>query len=1127
MNLQAVQDAYNLHPKVQHIAEKLKPQTQTTLHLQGLVGSSHAFIAAGVFKQLNKPAIFIFNDKEEAAYFQNDLQNLIEKKEILFFPDSFKKPARLQELNSHNIQLRTEVLNRVVNSPTKNEIIVTYPEALFEKVVNTSALKKSTLLIRINEKLDIDFVTDVLVNYGFDRVDFVYEPGQFSIRGGIVDVFSFGNDLPYRFELFGSDVESIRLFDPVTQLSQRKISQVTIVPNIQTQFGLEEKTSLFDFISADTIVWAKDVRFISDKLKECWEFATDLLEQLQKLGLNKDEENTYLKNPPEQNFENSEAFLSDLKKFSIIEFGKQFYFRTEDEIKFDFAPQPSFNKNFNLLISTWKKEHEEKYQLLLFSDNQKQVERFEHIFHDLKADVPFVPIYISIHEGFIDRELKLACYTDHQVFERYHRYQLKQGFSSSKAISLKLLRELKPGDFVTHIDHGVGTYSGLEKIDVNGQVQEAVRIIYRDNDLLYVSINSLHKISKFVGKEGTPPRINKLGSDAWEALKRKTKTKVKDIAKDLIQLYAKRKASKGFAYSADNYMQNELEASFIYEDTPDQLKAINDVKRDMQNQTPMDRLVCGDVGFGKTEVAIRAAFKAVIDGKQVGVLVPTTILALQHYKTFSERLKEFPVTVDYINRFKSAKEQKETLQKLAEGKIDILIGTHAITSSKVKFKDLGLLIVDEEQKFGVTTKEKLRQFRANVDTLTLTATPIPRTMQFSLMGARDLSIINTPPPNRQPIETELMPFDPEQLKEIIDYEVYRGGQVFFVHNRVKDIAELTLKIKEICPDVDVGMAHGQMEGHQLEEVMLGFIERRYDVLMSTNIVESGLDIPNANTIIIHDAQNFGLSDLHQLRGRVGRSNRKAFCYLITPPLSTLTQEARKRLTTIEEFSELGGGFQVAMRDMDIRGAGDILGGEQSGFISEIGYDTYHKILDEAIRELKETDFKDLFKDEITREENFVRDCTIDTDVEMHIPDEYVSSVAERLILYRELDELGDEAAIEKYRQRLTDRFGPVPVQVEELFDGIRLRKLAKQLGFEKIVQRRGIVKCFFLENQDSAFYQTETFTRIIGYIQHHPNKCALKQTEKNLILTLQSVRSLSEAIQLLERIIAFESVAPE
>ncbi len=1122
MNLQAVQDAYNLHPKVQHIAEKLKPQTQTTLHLQGLVGSSHAFIAAGVFKQLNKPHLFIFNDKEEAAYFQNDLQNLIEKKEILFFPDSFKKPARLQELNSHNIQLRTEVLNRVVNSPTKNEIIVTYPEALFEKVVNTSALKKSTLLIRINEKLDIDFVTDVLVNYGFDRVDFVYEPGQFSIRGGIVDVFSFGNDLPYRFELFGSDVESIRLFDPVTQLSQRKISQVTIVPNIQTQFGLEEKTSLFDFISAETIVWAKDVRFISDKLKECWEFATDLLEQLQKLGLNKDEKNSYLKNPPEQNFENSEAFLSDLKKFSIVEFGKQFYFRTEDEIKFDFAPQPSFNKNFNLLISTWKKEHEEKYQLLLFSDNQKQVERFEHIFHDLKADVPFVPIYISIHEGFIDRELKLACYTDHQVFERYHRYQLKQGFSSSKAISLKLLRELKPGDFVTHIDHGVGTYSGLEKIDVNGQVQEAVRIIYRDNDLLYVSINSLHKISKFVGKEGTPPRINKLGSDAWEALKRKTKTKVKDIAKDLIQLYAKRKASKGFAYSADNYMQNELEASFIYEDTPDQLKAINDVKRDMQNQTPMDRLVCGDVGFGKTEVAIRAAFKAVIDGKQVGVLVPTTILALQHYKTFSERLKEFPVTVDYINRFKSAKEQKETLQKLAEGKIDILIGTHAITSSKVKFKDLGLLIVDEEQKFGVTTKEKLRQFRANVDTLTLTATPIPRTMQFSLMGARDLSIINTPPPNRQPIETELMPFDPEQLKEIIQYEVYRGGQVFFVHNRVKDIAELTLKIKEICPDVDVGMAHGQMEGHQLEEVMLGFIERRYDVLMSTNIVESGLDIPNANTIIIHDAQNFGLSDLHQLRGRVGRSNRKAFCYLITPPLSTLTQEARKRLTTIEEFSELGGGFQVAMRDMDIRGAGDILGGEQSGFISEIGYDTYHKILDEAICELKETDFKDLFKDEITREENFVRDCTIDTDVEMHIPDEYVSSVAERLILYRELDELGDEAAIEKYRQRLTDRFGPVPVQVEELFDGIRLRKLAKQLGFEKIVQRRGIVKCFFLENQDSAFYQTETFTRIIGYIQHHPNKCALKQTEKNLILTLQSVRSLSEAILLLKQIIEFE-----
>lgn len=1117
MNLDDILQRLAEDERTKKIAGKINENSAEHFYLKGLVGSSAAFVASAVYKCTNnRHHIFILNDKEQAAYFQNDLQNLTEKKEVLFFPDSFKKPAKLQELNSNNIQLRTETLNQLVNSPVKNEIVVTYPEALFEKVVNTQVLKKSTLLIRINEKLDIDFVTELLISYGFERTDFVYEPGQFSIRGGIADVFSFGNELPYRIELFGTEVESIRLFDPVTQLSQRKISQVTIVPNIQTQFGNEERVSLPDCLPADTVIWVKDMSFLMEQLSQCYEFAEDLLGQLKRIGSTDGEENIYLKHEPEELFEDGEEIQKDLEKFSVIHFGSSPTV-TADTVNYNILPQPSFNKNFSLLIDTWRSSQQKGFTNFLFSDNTKQVERFEHIFEDLNAEVEFFPVPVSISQGFSEEDLRFCCYTDHQIFERYHRYRIRQGFSKSKAISLKTLQELKPGDFVTHIDHGVGVYSGLEKLEVNGQMQEAIRLVYRDNDLLYVSINSLHKISKFVGKDGKPPHVNKLGSDAWEALKRKTKKKVKDIAADLIRLYAKRKAQNGFAFSRDTYLQNELEASFIYEDTPDQLKATNDVKKDMEKSAPMDRLICGDVGFGKTEVALRAAFKTVTDGKQVAILVPTTILALQHWKTFSERLKDFPCTVDYLNRFKSSKQQKETLQKLTEGKIDIIIGTHALAGKNVKFKDLGLLIIDEEQKFGVAVKERIRQMKTTVDTLTLTATPIPRTLQFSLLGARDLSIINTPPPNRQPIETELITFDTDKLKEIIEFEVYRGGQVFFIHNRVRDIAEITTLIKNLCPDVDVSMAHGQMEGHQLEQVMIDFIERKHEVLVCTNIVEAGLDIPNANTIIVNDAQNFGLSDLHQLRGRVGRSNKKAFCYLITPPFSTLTPEARKRLTTLEEFSELGSGFQISMRDMDIRGAGDILGAEQSGFISEIGYDTYHKILDEAIRELKETDFKELFAEQLQEQKKFVRDVTIETDNEMFIPDEYVVSSAERLVLYKELDDLKDETEIDSFRERLTDRFGQVPKEVEELFDGLRLRKLSQQLGFEKIIQKRGVMKCIFTENQDSPLYQSEVFNRIIAYIQQHPKRCSLKQTEKNLILTIQSVHSLRSAIELLKQ----------
>ncbi len=1132
MDLKNILQRFAEDERTKRSAGKINENSTGYLHLRGLVGSSSAFAASAICKNtISHPHLFILNDKEQAAYFQNDLQNLVEKKEVLFFPDSFKKPGKLQELSSNNTLLRTETLNRFANSPAKNEWVVTYPEALFEKVVNTQALKKNTLLIRINEKLDIDFVTEVLINYGFERTDFVYEPGQFSVRGGIVDVFSFGNDLPYRVELFGAEVESIRMFDPVTQLSQRKISQMTVVPNVQTQFGSDEKISLFDFIPDNTVLWVKDLSFTLERMRQCYEFAEDLLGQLKHLSSNSDDENIYLKHEPHELFENEKGLANALQKFFVIQFGKNkspdigddsaslsaLYKEKAEIIDYKISPQPSFNKNFNMLIDTWRVSQKNGSINFLFSENARQIERFEHIFEDLNAEVEFFSVPISISEGFVEEDLKLCCYTDHQIFERYHRYRLRQGFSKSKALSLKMLQELKPGDYVTHIDHGVGVYSGLEKIEVNGQTQEAIRLIYRDHDLLYVSINSLHKISKFVGKDGKPPHVNKLGSDAWEALKRKTKKKVKDIAKDLIQLYAKRKAQQGFLFSRDTYLQNELEASFIYEDTPDQLKATNDVKKDMEKQVPMDRLICGDVGFGKTEVALRAAFKAVTDGKQVAILVPTTILALQHWKTFSERLKDFPCTVDYLNRFKTSKEQKETLQKLEEGKIDIIVGTHALAGKKVKFKDLGLLIIDEEQKFGVTAKEKIRQLKTSVDTLTLTATPIPRTLQFSLMGARDLSIINTAPPNRQPIETELMVFDTNKLKEIIEFEVYRGGQVFFIHNRVRDIAEVTTMIKNLCPGIDVATAHGQMDGPLLEQTMIDFIERKHEVLVCTNIVESGLDIPNANTIIVNDAQSFGLSDLHQLRGRVGRSNKKAFCYLVTPPFSSLTPEAKKRLTTLEEFSELGSGFQIAMRDLDIRGSGDMLGAEQSGFISEIGYDTYHKILDEAIRELKETDFKELFAEQLKEEKEFVRDVTIETDGEMFIPDEYVQSPAERLTLYKELNDLKDESEIDSFRNKLIDRFGPIPEEINGLFNGLRLRKLSQQLGFERVIQKRGVLKCFFIENQDSPLYQSEIFNQIIAYIQLHPKRCSLKQTEKNLILTIQSVHVLGSAIDILKQ----------
>ena len=995
---------------------------------------------------------------------------------------------------------------------------MTYPEALFEKVVNRKVLDANTLHIQMGEPLDVDFIIELLVTYGFERVDFVYEPGQFSIRGGIIDIYSFGNELPYRVELFDDEVESIRTFNPVSQLSSKKIERVTIIPNIQTHFTAREKTDLPELLQDNTLIWARNIPLTRDILLKLQEQATGLLEVLDFDDI--EEEHPFRTDDDTLPFTPAQRWMDYLESQPVVEMNDQAFF-SETTIPFSVEPQPVFNKNFELLIEAWTKNQEAGITNYLFAENPRQIERFYQIFEDLEAEVEFHPIPHAIQNGFTDPDLKIACYTDHQIFDRYHKYKIKQAFEKSQALSLKALQELEPGDFVVHVDHGIGRFSGLEKIDVNGQLQEAVRIIYQDNDLLYVNINALHKISKYSSKDGKVPKINKLGSDAWENLKRKTKKKVKDIAKELIALYAKRKAQSGFSFSPDTYLQTELEASFIYEDTPDQVKSTQDVKHDMEQPHPMDRLICGDVGFGKTEIAVRAAFKAVADSKQVAMLVPTTILAMQHFRTFKERLGEFPCNIDYLSRFKSSAQKKETLEKLKEGKVDIVIGTHSLIGKNVKFKDLGLMIVDEEQKFGVAAKEKLKALKLNVDTLTLTATPIPRTLKFSLMGARDLSIIHTPPPNRQPIQTELHVYNNDVLRDAIYTEYYRGGQVYFIHNRVKDIGEVAGMVQKLCPDVRVGVAHGQMDNKILEQKMLNFISADYDVLISTNIIEAGLDIPNANTIIINNAHWFGLSDLHQLRGRVGRSNKKAYCYLFTPPLSSLTQEARKRLKTIEKFAGLGSGFNIAMQDLDIRGAGNLLGAEQSGFVAEIGFELYHKILDEAIQELKETEFRDVFQQQLKEQEDFVRDVQLDTDLEMLIPDKYVTNINERLALYTELNNIKTEKSLMAFREELIDRFGPIPPPTEELIDAIRLQWAAKKLGFERIIFKGKTLKCYFLANQDSPFYETERFGRILAYIQQHPGRCNLKQTPRHLVLLFKDVNKMDHAKYLLNQIVQF------
>jgi len=1128
VNFELLLKKFDDDPRLFQLADRLSFAQKQRIYLKNLQGSSSQFVAASVFNHPSQEQVnhlFILNDAEEAAYFHNTLESITKELNLFYFPSSFKHPKNFRLLNSSHVMLRTEALTKF-SMPTGLRVgaIVTYPDALFEKVVLPNKLAGNMLFIKTNDTLDVDNMMSFLVDLGFERTDFVYQPGQFAVRGGILDIYSFGNEKPYRIELFGNDVDSIRIFDPETQLSERRLVQVSIIPNVETQFESGEKVSLFEFLPENTIVWVKDFDVVKERLLTMEEDFHQFLQISPSAKQNKNEDEDRLEKIDlnENDFIIAATVEEQVQQHHIIEFGYQQFFHSSSaeqnwEVAYQTKQQPAFNRQFELLIKDIKSNTAKGFETYIFAENPKQLERLHSIFTDLKAEILFTPIPISIHEGFIDEDLKILCYTDHEIFQRYHKYKVKQAYNKSKALTIRALKELQPGDYVTHIDHGVGTYSGLQKIEVNGKLQEAVRLIYRDSDILYVNINSLHKISKYTGKEGSVPKINKLGSDVWQRLKEKTKIKVKEIAFDLIQLYAQRKAQEGFAHTPDSYLQTELEASFMYEDTPDQSKATIDVKKDMESPAPMDRLVCGDVGFGKTEIAIRAAFKTVCDGKQAAIMVPTTILAYQHYKTFQDRLKDFPVTVDYVNRFKSAKEKKETYQKLEEGKVDIIIGTHALLGKDVKFKQLGLLVVDEEQKFGVGHKEKIKTLKTNVDSLTLTATPIPRTLQFSLMGARDLSIINTPPPNRQPIQTEVQVFQEDFIRDAIYYETERGGQIFFIHNRIAGLAEMAAIIQRLCPDLSIGFAHGQMEGHELEERIFDFIGKKYDVLVCTNIVESGVDIANVNTIIINNAHQFGLSDLHQLRGRVGRSNKKAFCYLLAPPMSTLPNDSRKRLQTLEQHSELGSGFQIAMRDLDIRGAGNMLGGEQSGFMAEIGFEMYQKVLDEAIRELKRTKFRDLFKEEIQKDENFVKDCMIDTDLEILIPDAYVESIAERLSLYSRLDNCESEEDLLAFHTELQDRFGPIPAQVEDLFCTVRCRKLAVELGFEKMTLKSETLRCYFINNPDSPYFESATFNNIMQFIQTSLNKARLKQNGKLFMLVIEDVKGMEMLLRLLKR----------
>lgn len=1144
---------YRSDARVARVADALRERS-ARVQIAGTIGSAQALIANSVIEQCGGVHVFVLTDREEAAYFLNDLEALRGKdkdgrhtkkeEDLFFYPAPSRSPYDPEGHHDGERVTRTEVLEALMSltSPGRTAplLIITYPEALVPLVIGKEEMAKNTLTVKRKEELPIDTLQEWLEETGFTRVEFVYEPGQYSIRGGIVDVFSYGSDKPYRIELYGDTVESVRRFDPQDQLTVEFLAEAVIVPDLQDEDTARQQT-FFAQLPEETVLWLRDLQAIGDAAKKQLKLLTEAYERLP----DKDKHPT----PDELLATDSDLIKGTLGVRKVFWAGSVHHRGTEDAstattqrrdgnatqdkhaqvVDFQQRPQPAFAKEFKVLSGDLHNKQNAGYTNLIACNSAKQSERLYTIFNDMEHEVAFTPLVLDLHEGFIDPELKLALYTDHQIFERYHRFRLKEGFRrNAQALTLKELTQLKPGDLVVHIDHGIGVFSGLETIDAGGSKQEAIRLKYRDNDILYVGIHSLHRVSKYSGEEGgKAPNISKLGTPAWKNLKEKTKAKVKALAFDLIKLYAQRKSKPGFAYQPDNYLQHELEASFIYEDTPDQLKATQDVKRDMEKATPMDRLVCGDVGFGKTEVAIRAAFKAACDGKQVAVLVPTTILALQHWKSFSNRMKGLPVRVDYINRFRTSAQQTQILKDLKEGKIDILIGTHRLVSKDVVWKDLGLMIIDEEQKFGVNVKDKLKTIRANIDTLTLTATPIPRTLQFSLMGARDLSIISTPPPNRYPVSTMLQPYDEVTIRGAIEYELSRGGQVYFLHDKVKNIEHIADMIRKLVPGCRVGVGHGQLEGHKLEEVMLDFIEGNTDVLVCTTIVENGLDIPNANTIIVNEAQNFGLSDLHQLRGRVGRSNKKAYCYLLAPSPHLLPDLSRKRLQAIEQFSDLGSGIHIAMKDLDIRGAGDLLGAEQSGFINDIGFETYHKILEEAVRELKDEHFKELFADAQEGSHALARgsrrdqsdDCIIETDLTMLIPNSYVSETAERLALYRRLDDIKDEVELQKFTAEITDRFGPIPPLVNELLEGIRLRWLGQRMGLEKMVLKKGTLIGTFIADQKHPFFEGDGFNAVLRAVQAQPRRFKVYEKAGTLRISVQDVKNVHAAKEAMEIVV--------
>ncbi len=1102
MILSDFQQLYSHHPQVNALV-KWSTSLEPNVKISGLSGSSSALVVASLFKEHSNSQILVMNDADQAAYLYNDLKFMLPTDNVFFFPSSYKRAIKLSQLDAANEVLRTEVLNRLANN-TNPCIVITYPESLMQKVISEQSMKSKILKMSVGENLSIDFITDILVEYGFEKVDFVFEPGQFSVRGGIVDIFSFAFELPYRCDFFGDEVETIRVFDIETQLSQEHKKEIVIIPDLHRDTK-SPHVSFLEFIDQKCLISFTNAGFVRERINQLYDEA-----------LIKTNAGEHKVASLHITLITGDEFIKLVTPFRKMEWTENAYFQHNTTINFNISSQPIFHKNFDLVADNLKKWLHDNYKIYILSDSSKQTDRIAAIFADRGDAITFQAVKNTLHEGFIDHDLSILCYSDHQIFDRFHKFQLKTDKTrlGKVVMTLKELNQFQIGDYMVHVDHGVGTFGGLVRTNVNGKMQEMVKLIYKDDDIIFVSIHALHRISKYKGKDGEAPRINKLGSGAWERLKERTKSKVKDIARELIKLYAKRKAEQGFQFTPDSYLQQELEASFIYEDTPDQVKSTADVKKDMESSLPMDRLVCGDVGFGKTEIAIRAAFKAVTDSKQVAVLVPTTVLALQHYNTFKDRLKDFPCTIEYLSRARSSKQTSEVLERLSKGEIDIIIGTHKLVGKSVKFKDLGLLIIDEEQKFGVTIKEKLKELKVNVDTLTMTATPIPRTLQFSLMGARDLSIINTPPPNRYPVQTENHIFDEDVIREAIQLEMNRNGQIFFVNNRIQNIYVIETMIKRLVPSCRVAVGHGQMPADKLESIIIDFIDYEYDVLIATTIIESGIDIPNVNTIIINSAQNFGLSDLHQLRGRVGRSNRNAFCYLLAPELSMLTPDARRRLQAIETFAELGSGFNIAMQDLDIRGAGNMLGAEQSGFIADLGYETYQKILNEAVHELKDEEFTELYADERTENESstvFVTDCQIDSDLEVLFSNEYIQNVSERISLYRELDSIQDEASLMEYEKRLEDRFGKIPEEGKSLMLVVKLRWMAMRFGIEKLVLKNEQMTTFLVSNPKSPYYQSESFGKLLQYITSHPRKCQLRERNTRRSVVFLDIKTVEKA----------------